>query len=70
MNIMDIFSTGSALLVGGFVFNIAETWYFGWNLRPQSIAEMVCDYISTGTLLVGIIMVSYAIIKAVDGATK
>ncbi|MGI3042872.1 hypothetical protein [Shewanella algae] len=30
----------------GLFFGIAEIWYFGWNLTPQSDAEMICDGIA------------------------
>lgn len=28
------------------MFSLFETAYFGWNLTPQSDAEMICDGIS------------------------
>lgn len=29
------------------LFGIAETAYFGWNVRPMSDAELICDGITT-----------------------
>lgn len=31
--------------------NFLETWWFGWNLHPQSSAEMVWGYISLAILI-------------------
>jgi hypothetical protein len=31
--------------------NFLETAYFGWNLHPQSPAEMTWDYISLAILI-------------------
>lgn len=31
----------------GALFGLLETNYFGWNLTPQSEAELVCDGITT-----------------------
>lgn len=28
------------------LFGTAETWYFGWNMTPQSDTEMICDGIA------------------------
>ncbi|HMM20609.1 MAG TPA: hypothetical protein PKA10_07700 [Selenomonadales bacterium] len=47
----------------GFIFNFGETWYFGWNLKPQSPEEMVCDYIARGLMLIGWLIVLYVAIS-------
>ena len=39
-----IFWTGASLITLGFVFQIGETWYFGWNLQPESFEEAACDF--------------------------
>ena len=42
-------------LLGAF-FGLIETAYFGWNLTPQSSAEVICDGITA-------VIVSLALIK-------
>lgn len=39
----------------GFVFNFVETWYFGWNWKPASPAEVQCDYVTLALVLSGLI---------------
>lgn len=34
------------LVLLSLMFGVTETAYFGWNLTPQSDAEMICDGIS------------------------
>ena len=63
---MTYFKVGVCLLIGGFVFNFLETWYFGWNLKPSCPAEMVCDYIATFAMLIGMIIVLIPIFKGLD----
>lgn len=64
MKAKRLFLIGVFLVMAGFVFNFLETWYFGWNLRPQSSGEMVCDYIANGSMLIGWFTVLYAIVFA------
>ena len=35
----------AAIIAAGFIFNIIETAWFGWNLKPSCPEEMICDYI-------------------------
>lgn len=46
MNIKQQFKLSIVLMIGGLLFGIIETIYFGWNYYPQSTAEKVCDFIS------------------------
>ena len=39
-------SKGWILVICGLVFGLLQTAYFGWNLRPESKAENVCDMIT------------------------
>lgn len=32
----------------GLIFGLIETAYFGWNMTPQSDAEVICDGIAIG----------------------
>ncbi len=41
------------------MFNFIETWYFGWNLKPQSPAEMMCDYIANVAMVSGMLIIVY-----------
>ena len=63
MKIEQRFKVGARLLIGGFIFNFLETWYFGWNLRPQSISEMICDYIGGFLMLLGFLAVTWCQIE-------
>lgn len=56
-----IFRHGAEFFWAGFVFNVIETWHFGWNLKPQSPSEMLCDYIALGMMVAGIFAVVYAV---------
>lgn len=60
---VELYKFGSFLVVIGFVFNFLETWYFGWNLKPQSPAEMVCDYIAAFVMLIGIISIARCFVR-------
>lgn len=35
-----------SVLFMALAFSVIETAYFGWNLTPQSDAEMICDGIA------------------------
>jgi len=39
-----------------FVFWMAETAYFGWNLKPINRAEEICDYIAECLWAIGLIV--------------
>lgn len=55
------FAIGVIMFFSGLVFNFTETWWFGWNLKPQSTAELICDYISFTVLAIGVIAIVYAV---------
>lgn len=57
---MKIFLVGVKLFYAGLIFNFVTTWYFGWNLRPQSPEEMICDYIAVAAMAGGLIIQVYA----------
>lgn len=44
---------GVIALLLGLIFNIAETWYFGWNLTASCPEEIQADYISKVIMLSG-----------------
>lgn len=46
VNIRKLALTGIILMIAGFLFAIAETFYFGSNFYPASRAELTCDYLS------------------------
>lgn len=55
-----IFWTGASLITLGFVFQIGETWYFGWNLQPESFEEAACDFAAMMLRYAGMIAIIYA----------
>lgn len=57
----ETFLIGVAIFFLGLMFNFAETWYYGWNLKPQSPGEMVCDYIAYAAVMAGLFMTMYAV---------
>ncbi|VBB09373.1 Hypothetical protein LUCI_4663 [Lucifera butyrica] len=52
---------GMCSIIGGILFNLTETWYFGWHLKPQLPAEMICDYIAQVAIVSGSLIVGYVI---------
>lgn len=58
---MKSFKISVVLIAIGFFFNLIETAYFGWNIKPQSPEEMICDYIAIGLMGAGKIGVAYSI---------
>ena len=57
---IKVFRHGAEIFWAGFIFNLLETWYFGWNLKPQSPQEMMCDYLSAGLMVAGLTLEVYA----------
>lgn len=47
---------GGVLLLLGAAFWFVQTSYFGWNMRPMSHAEAVCDVISAAVIWSGLYM--------------
>lgn len=47
---------GYVLMIASWLFSIIETAYFGCNLIPQSMAEMICDHIAGYGVMIGIIL--------------
>ncbi|TGE35904.1 hypothetical protein E4K67_22570 [Desulfosporosinus fructosivorans] len=50
---MNYLKKGLLIILVAFVFNVLETWFFGWNLRAQSAAEGFADMIAGLGILVG-----------------
>lgn len=63
MKLVQRYKIGARLLISGFVFNFFETWYFGWNLRPQSVSEMICDYIGGFLMILGFLAIAWCQIE-------
>lgn len=55
-----IFWTGASLIALGFVFQFGETWYFGWNLRAESMEEAWCDLAAAAMRYAGFLAIVYA----------
>lgn len=47
---------GNILLCISVVYGFIETWFFGWNLYPKTIAEGICDTIALLLCLIGILL--------------
>lgn len=60
MNASEIYRHGAELFWAGFLFNIMETWYFGWNIKASCPEEMMCDYVATGLMVAGIMIQVYS----------
>lgn len=54
---MNYMQKGLLLIVIALVFNLLETWYFGWNMLPKSIPEAYCDGISGIVSWIGFFMI-------------
>ena len=56
MEAIDRYTIGAILFWGGLLLWVAETWYFGWNLTPQSRAEVIMDVLSSAMVLGGLFL--------------
>lgn len=57
MNKMSMMSIlGFTLFTIGIMIQYLETWYFGWNRFPGSIAEYIWDVIAGAMWILGLIM--------------
>ena len=43
---MNKYEINWPVFVFGLLFSVLETAYFGWNLKPSSGEEMICDGIA------------------------
>jgi hypothetical protein len=48
-------NTNIKILIGAFIFYIAENMYFGWNQRPLSSGEGFCDMIVLFLMLTAVL---------------
>ena len=48
---------GSILCFIGYIFGVSETIYFGLNIYPNSIYEVICDVISYILIILGCIII-------------
>ena len=55
-----IYLKGFLLMVLGIVLCIIETWYFGWNMTPQSMSEQYCDIFCGSLVLSGFLMLFFS----------
>ena len=60
MSASETYRHGAELFWAGFIFNMLETWYFGWNLKASCPEEMMCDYLSAGLMVAGIMIQVYS----------
>jgi len=54
---------GFWLMIFSAVFGLIETWAFGWNMFPKSVAEIFCDILSLTLDIIGscMLLIGYAI---------
>lgn len=65
------FLTGIYIFIAAWAFGIVETGYFGWNLLPKSVAEAICDAISSIGSLYGVfIIVKYYTVWIIQTTTE
>lgn len=62
MPIKRVIVIGLILFLIGLGLNIAETWYFGWNMRPESTAETYADIVTAIPFGFGLIMMTRALL--------
>lgn len=55
--IINKFGVATVLIVTGFVFNIIETTYFGFNKLPTSTPEVIADYVTGAFMVAGAVRV-------------
>lgn len=48
--------TGLIVILIGFVLNILETWFFGWNMKAKSVAEAFADNFCMLIIMLGYLM--------------
>ena len=51
---------GWSMLLLGLVANFCETWYFGWNITPESAQELAADIVCAIICVVGVIVMMIA----------
>jgi hypothetical protein len=56
----NLYLIGNAIFFIALIFNVLETWYFGWNIKASCPAEMICDYISKFGVFAGASIMVYA----------
>lgn len=59
-----MFKKGLIWIGASLLFNILETWFFGWNAEPESSLETYCDLVAALGIMVGLSLVfGYAVGK-------
>lgn len=52
------FRKGLYVIALSVVFNLLETWFFGWHLHAQSVAEGFCDTFSVIGICIGMFIIA------------
>lgn len=60
---------GVHLIWLGFVLNILETWYFGWNSEPMSVAEKYADTFCAMVTISGVMYYLFPIVISLRACT-
>jgi hypothetical protein len=67
----EMFKKGLIWIGCSFIFNILESWLFGWNMTAQSILEKYCDLVSTVGIYIGLLLIfGYAVGKTIGNSNK
>jgi hypothetical protein len=56
MRMSDNHIIAFTMLAGGILAQYIETWYFGWNIEPQSAIENALDIISETIWIGGLVV--------------
>lgn len=55
-----LYFIGNTVFYISLLFNLLETWHFGWNVTPSGPNEIICDYISKFGFFIGVSIMVYA----------
>jgi hypothetical protein len=61
---------GTSLIWLAFILNILETWFFGWNSEPASVAEKYADTFCALVMISGVMYYLFPILIALRTCTK
>lgn len=51
---------GFVLLALGLLAQCCETWYYGWNILPGSVNELIADTVCATAWIIGLILMMVA----------
>ena len=57
---------GIVMITVGIIFGIIETVYFGYNMFPETFTETICDILSFGLVIFGVIKLNIIMNKKLN----